>query len=314
MCYSAQIEADYKNLLANFGPVMSLGDFTQLWLKNNGGERHKVPRVLVETVGPMLPDDARRAFAQGFASDELEWQAELFKQKKRLADNERKLAAKFTKTAEKEVGIAGRKIEQLKGWLDDLHRARLGPRDWDFFPQWYAPIMIREGDGYVIKPMRYQLRKPGLPASSDYVGEGKARRLSGTYNARRDNLERYWRKQFGYTHGLMVVDTFMEHVQDEQGVNHRLRFTPRTGEPMFVACLWANWVDPDGVEPDLLCFAAVTDDPEPEVAAAGHDRTIINIKPEHIEAWLNPDPADLQALYAIFDDKRHPFYEHKIAA
>lgn len=30
-------------------------------------------------------------------------------------------------------------------------------------------------------------------------------------------------------------------------------------------------------------------------------------------AWLNPDPKDLQALYAIFDDKRHPFYEHKIA-
>jgi len=31
-------------------------------------------------------------------------------------------------------------------------------------------------------------------------------------------------------------------------------------------------------------------------------------------AWLNSDPANLQALYAIFDDKRHPFYEHKIAA
>ena len=31
---------------------------------------------------------------------------------------------------------------------------------------------------------------------------------------------------------------------------------------------------------------------EPEVAAAGHGRTIINIniKPEHVDAWLNPDP------------------------
>lgn len=46
----------------------------------------------------------------------------------------------------------------------------------------------------------------------------------------------------------------------------------------------------------------------------GHDRTIINIKPEHIDAWLNPDPANLQALQAIFDDKRHPFYEHRLAA
>jgi|GEM_PF-1639465 len=50
------------------------------------------------------------------------------------------------------------------------------------------------------------------------------------------------------------------------------------------------------------------------VAAAGHDRTIINIKPEHIDAWLNPRPGELATLYAIFDDKQHPFYEHRIAA
>ena len=55
------------------------------------------------------------------------------------------------------------------------------------------------------------------------------------------------------------------------------------------------------------------DDPEPEVAAAGHDRTIINIKPEHLDAWLNPT-SDLEAIYRIFDDKRHPFYEHRLAA
>jgi len=29
---------------------------------------------------------------------------------------------------------------------------------------------------------------------------------------------------------------------------------------------------------------------------------------------LTGGTSDLQALYAIFDDKRHPFYEHKIAA
>lgn len=61
-------------------------------------------------------------------------------------------------------------------------------------------------------------------------------------------------------------------------------------------------------------FAAITDEPEPEVAAVGHDRTIINIKPEYVDAWLNPDPSNLGALYAIFDDKRHPFYEHRLAA
>ncbi|MNM85769.1 hypothetical protein D3C81_979040 [compost metagenome] len=47
--------------------------------------------------------------------------------------------------------------------------------------------------------------------------------------------------------------------------------------------------------------------------SGGHDRTIISIKPEHVEALLNPDPANLQALYDILDDKRHPFCEQKIA-
>jgi hypothetical protein len=39
-----------------------------------------------------------------------------------------------------------------------------------------------------------------------------------------------------------------------------------------------------------------------EVAAAGHDRCIIPIKPENVDAWLNPDPENLAALYAILDD------------
>ena len=83
---------------------------------------------------------------------------------------------------------------------------------------------------------------------------------------------------------------------------------------MLIACLWSHWTDPQGVEPDLLSFAAITDEPEPEVAAAGPDRTIINIKPEHLDRWLRPDPKNLAELHAIFDDKRHPYYEHREAA
>ena len=55
-----------------------------------------------------------------------------------------------------------------------------------------------------------------------------------------------------------------------------------------VACI-EEWKDPAGKEPDLLSFAAITDDPEPEVAAAGHDRTIINIKPTQKEGSEKPN-------------------------
>ena len=80
----------------------------------------------------------------------------------------------------------------------------------------------------------------------------------------------------------------------------------------MIACLWSHWTG-EG-ESDLLSFAAITDEPPPEISAAGHDRCIIPIKPEHIDARLNPDPSNLGALYAILDDRVRPFYEHKLAA
>lgn len=105
--------------------------------------------------------------------------------------------------------------------------------------------------------------------------------------------------------GALTLGGFAYHMS-----NIRAEYAPK----MLLACLWSHWKDPAGKEPDLLSFAAITDEPEPEVAAAGHDRTIINIKPEHLDAWLNPELGNLAALYAIFDDKRHPYYEHRLAA
>lgn len=137
-------------------------------------------------------------------------------------------------------------------------------------------------------------------------------KFPGTYNARRDNLKGFWKDLFGQQHGLMVAEVFYEHVEVD-GKNQVLAFTPRDHEPMLIACLWSKWTDPKGEHPDLLSFAAITDEPEPEVAAAGHDRTIINIRPEHVDAWLNPGK-DLAAMQAIFDGKRHPYYEHREAA
>src|SRR5690606_29921579 len=101
--------------------------------------------------------------------------------------------------------------------------------------------------------------------------------------------------------------------EGEQEENVILEFAPRDGSEMLVACLWSRWTGGEG-EPELLSFAAITDEPEPEVAAAGHDRTAINIKPEHIDAWLTPEPGSRAALDATGDDRRHPYYEHRMAA
>ena len=48
------------------------------------------------------------------------------------------------------------------------------------------------------------------------------------------------------------------------------------------ACPWSRWSAPG--KPDLLSFAAITNEPPPEVAAAGHERCIVPIKPENLDA------------------------------
>jgi putative SOS response-associated peptidase YedK len=53
---------------------------------------------------------------------------------------------------------------------------------------------------------------------------------------------------------------------------------------MIVAYLWSHWQEGDE---SLLSFAAVTDDPPAEIAAAGHHRCIIPIKPANADARLS---------------------------
>ena len=67
----------------------------------------------------------------------------------------------------------------------------------------------------------------------------------------------------------------------EEEKNVVLEFKPQT-EPMLVACLWSRWTA--DVALDLLSFATIADEPPPEVAAAGHDRCFIPLKPKHVDA------------------------------
>ncbi|CAE6804832.1 hypothetical protein LMG22931_05578 [Paraburkholderia nemoris] len=167
-----------------------------------------------------------------------------------------------------------------------------------------CPVMIVREGCRVVVPMRYRCRLPGWTEKTE-------REKPGTYNARRDSLNGAWRKLFGHNHGIMVVNRFYENV-DRNGKNVVLQFDPTTPHQMLVACLWSRTPMPD--EPDLWSFAAITDEPPPEVAAAGHDRCIVPIKPENADAWLNPDPSNLAALYAILDDRVRPYCEHRMAA
>jgi putative SOS response-associated peptidase YedK len=258
----------------------------------------------------------REAIDSFAASEAAKLEQSVFEQRTRLADAERTLQTKPTKAAANSQRIATDKIAWAMGKLSDLRRVVLNDSDSRIFPGHYAPVMVMENGKRVIRPMRYQCRPAGKPVFYDTS-------FPGTYNARRDSLEGFWKDLFGYSHCIAVVNAFFENVNQhraegrelgdgERVKNLILEFRPRPTQDMLVACLWSRW-SASG-EPDLLSFAAITDEPPPEVSAAGHDRCIIPIRPENIDAWLNPDPKDLAAQYAILDDRARPYYEHRLAA
>jgi putative SOS response-associated peptidase YedK len=307
MCYSAMVWASYGRFVTAFKATISIQDFVRIYLQRSEGQRVLIPKGMDAAFAD--PRSAEEYQIAGLidrynADMATKTEAELFKQKTRLNTATRALQTKVTKKAQEDVRIATAKIDQLLGKLEDLRRTEAKARDSRIFPGTYAPVMFVADGQRVVAPMRYQCRPAGKPANYDT-------RYPGTYNARRDNLEGFWKGQFGVTHGLVVAQRFYEHVQrDDRDVV--LEFSPQGGGDMLVACLWSRWIGADGEE--LLSWAAITDEPPPEVAAAGHDRCIIPIKPEHVDAWLNPQGRTPADLYAILDDRERPYYEHRLAA
>jgi putative SOS response-associated peptidase YedK len=319
MCYSAQIVADYRKYVKMFGPDIDIREFARLYWERVEGSGAKVPKGMDEAFSNPETEEERsiKELIERYDSTHItKLEQELFKQRTRLADAERTLQTKTTKAAIESKRIATGKIDGTLRRLDDLRRTEPAERDSRIFPGQYAPVMVMENGRRVIKPMRYQCRPAGKPAIYDV-------KYPGTYNARRDNLEGFWKGLFGYTHGLILVTAFYENVnrsrlenrvplEGEKDENVVLEFRPNPPQEMLIACLWSHWQGKG--EPDLLSFAAITDDPPQEIALAGHDRCIIPIKPEHIDAWLNPDPGDLAAQHAILDDRNRPYYEYRMAA
>src|SRR3954463_11535315 len=163
--------------------------------------------------------------------------------------------------------------------------------------------------------MRYQCPRAGKPALYD-------RKFPGTYNARRDNLEGFWSQVYGASHAVAWIDSFFENVpthlferrnlaEGEQETNTVLHFEPKPAEPMIVACLWSHW-SANG-EPDLDSFAAITDEPPPEIAATGHQRCIVSLQSTNVDEWLSPAAVSKNRLEEILSDRQPVFYEHRKA-
>ena len=307
MCYSAKVEQNIRDLARHFSATMDYSEVERLMMERLAGRPIRLARGFEWNFSSPQTAEERRIKE---LDDEYrvkkvaEFEQEIFKQKKRLADAQRKLKVKETKAALNDQRIATSKIDASLERIALLTGTQPHEDDHRIFPMTYAPIILKRDGRNVITLARYHLRQKGKPAFTD-------QKFPGLYNARRDNLERFWRTEFGHTHALMVVDSFYENVERE-GQNVVLHFMPKPRFQMLVACLYAQWTDPK--EGRLLSFAAVTDEPPAEIKAAGHDRCIINLREENLEAWLTPRGRTDDELQAILSDRQTPYYEHEVMA
>jgi putative SOS response-associated peptidase YedK len=316
MCYSAQVVQMARKLHRQLGIRLDYDEVEKLFFRRLTDPSLMISRGFEANFDDPTTDQGRRI--QG-AMDEhrsrvaSKMEKDLFTQKTRLVNAQRSLKEKETKKAREDLRIATNKIETLTGKLSDLRNTEPKEQDNRIFPMVYAGVIVKRDGQYLLTPMRYFCRPAGKPAFYD-------RKFPGLYNARRDNLEKFWGEQFGSHHAVMVVESFYENVklhtmehreliagEDERNVV--LQFKPEPAQTMYIACLWSHWTDPN--EPDVRGFAAITDLPPQDVRDAGHDRCIINLKPEHIEAWLTPEGRSRQELQGILSDRAIPVFQHE---
>ncbi len=315
MCYSAQVVQVVRKLNREFGIRLDYDEAFKLFMRRLDDPSLTISRGFEANFDDPATDQGRRIKA---AIDEhrsciaTRFEKELFSQKTRLVNAERSLKGKETKKGREEVRIATAKIDAFTTRLTDLRRSETTAPDNRIFPMVYAGVIIQRNGQNLLTPMRYFCRPAGKPAAFD-------KKFPGLYNARRDSLGKFWAEQFGTHHAILVVDSFYENVRlhamehrelgaGEQERNVVLQFTPEPAQPMLIACLWSHWTDPK--EPDVRGFAAITDEPPADVAAAGHDRCIINLQPKHLNAWLTPENRTAEELQSILSDRAVPVFQH----
>jgi putative SOS response-associated peptidase YedK len=316
MCYSAQVIQMARKLSRQLGIRMDYEEVERLFFRRLDDATLNISRGFEANFDVPASDQERRikdAIDEHRSRTAAKFEKDLFSQKTRLANAQRSLCTKDTKKAREDVRIATAKIATLSTKLSDLRSSDLKPDDNRIFPMVYAGVIVNKDGQNMLTPMRYFCRPAGKPAFYD-------RQFPGLYNARRDNLEKFWGEQFGSHHAIMVVESFfenvklhtMEHRELQTGEEERnvvLQFKPQPAQTMYIACLWSRWTAPQ--ESDVLGFAAITDEPPPDIAAAGHDRCIINLKPEHVETWLTPQGRSREELQTILSDRAVPVFQHE---
>jgi putative SOS response-associated peptidase YedK len=324
MCYSAKVRQDLRELAREFGAEVDWAAMEDLFHRRLDSADPQKPNVRVASglewnfsqpqsfldrriqadidrfnakLAPLL-EEKRRA-----QETRVEKATQLLRTPQALSKTRLAKAQTDVRVGTDKVRAFGERLAQLAAPQKDHNR---------IFPDDYVPLLVRDGERLVIRPMRYSCRIPRTPPG-----------YPEPFNARRDRLNEVWPSVYGSQHGILVVQSFFEKV-DQHRYEHRelrpgepqtsieLHFQPTPAIDMRVPCVWSQV--PRKGEPDLYSFALITDDPPAEVAAAGHDRCPIALKEEYLSEWLAPAGLSHERLQAILLDRQRPYFENRLAA
>lgn len=321
MCYSAMVKQEVDRLGFRFDARIQYDLYESLFRRRQAGERLMINKAMEypfthSSDHPQI----RSSILQWHSSQVEKVQSDLRAQEERLQKAVAALAIKTTVKAQEDRRIATAKIEKFK---QDLQKHRsieiLNDLDQRVFPFHFVSMLCLDERGQrVIRPARYHLRPAGETEAFD-------RKFNGCYNARLDNLDnvRWWKSALGQRHGLLMISKFYENVQtvdylqkfslnepEAKKENIVLCFSPDQMEFMFVPTLWDYWQGKDGQ--GFYSTALITDEPAPEVAETGHNRTPIFLKESAIEEWLSAKGQSTAELKTILDQRERPHYSHAL--
>lgn len=297
MCYSARIKTSLKELSSEFRAKVDLDSFAQLFQARLADPGLKIP-FGIDRYFVLSQDPAEARLAGAVRAFH---EAEKVKNQQALNAAEREAGALVKPTAanKKKTGVLERRIVKLKSKLA-LAFDRLDPSDERIYPLYFAPALAAAGPGRIFRAMRYRIQNPD---GSEIPGQ------YNVFNARRDSLltARSWAPLFGKHHAIFPFVRFYEWVVGPEG-KKEIFFAPEDRKIMWAASLFSS------PPKSLSSFAMITNDPPPEVAAAGHDRCPIFLSSGSFETWLHPQKSTRDELFALLQSQEKTHYLHGLSA
>jgi hypothetical protein len=138
MCFSALVRQDLQWLVKRYGAEIAWEMFEELFLKRLDDPDIQFSRALDVYILRMQDERARlsQTYIERYRAQQAHvWEQELFKQRKRLMDAQRKLQAKETKAARNEERIATGKVAALTEKLTGLRSDQSRPSTRASFPR-----------------------------------------------------------------------------------------------------------------------------------------------------------------------------------